>query len=405
MALFRLKADPLVGVRELETVVVSFLKKQPEKDILSMLSSSKRIDWKTAPAIDLLGDEKVAELFRSLFKVHANGVVSKAKLKKALSCTQSEYFRLNHSKMHDDDYIDLADERIRILAAQYRELKKVGDLYDRTIRKATCKQKDTIDEVLSLLTMDAGKGAREENDPSLVTALVPYIPPETQRPAASKPAQESSSSSGIFKRILGKRISSPKPEKVLKLEDQQKVSEVKGQQNKKEEPFRFGASSESSSELEEIPAMLAEAFNLKSKTEDVKEKNVAVKKVAVEEKVRKKPGEFELSKAEEDLISVEMSKKLANTSKSGKDKKGSKEKKTGKKKGTQKKDTKSVPKKGKQESVGELKSSKRRRVKDSAYHKARNAARLAGCSPGTAKLKAREAANEAAMLFDAKVQN
>ena len=347
----------------------------------------------------------MAELFSGLFKAHANGVLSKAKLKKALSCTQNEYFRMNHSKMHDDDYIDLADERIRILASQYRDLKKLGDHYDRTMRKASSRQKDTIDEVLSILTLDAGSKAREEKDNLLSTAIVPYIPPETLRPADSKPAQQSSSSSGIFKRILGKRISSPKPEKVLKLEDQQKVTEVKEQQNKKEEPFRFGASSESSSEQEEIPAMLAEAFNLKSKTEDVEKKNVAVKKVEVEDKVRKKPAEFELSKDEEDMISLAMSKKFAETTKSGKEKKGSKEKKTGKKKGTEKKDTKSVTKKGKQESVGEHKSSKRRRVKDSAYHRARNAARLAGCSPGTAKLKAREAANEAAMLFDAKVQN
>ena len=402
---YRLKADPLVGVRELETVFVSFLKKQPEKDIFSVLSSSRRIDWKTAPALDLLGDAKVAELFSGLFKAHGNGVISKAKLKKALSCTQNEYFRMNHSKMHDDDYIDLADERIRILASQYRDLKKLGDHYDRTMRKASSRQKDIIDEVLSILTLEPCSRAREEKDNLLSTAIVPYIPPETLRPADSKPAQQSSSSSGIFKRILGKRISSPKPEKVLKLEDQQKVTEVKEQQNKKEEPFRFGA--ESSSEQEEIPAMLAEALNLKSKTEDVEKKKVAVKKVEVEDKVRKKPAEFELSKDEEDMISLAMSEKFAETSKdkSGKEKKGSKEKKTGKKKGTEKKDTKSVGKKDKQQSVGEHKSSKRRRVKDSAYHRARNAARLAGCSPGTSKLKAREAANEAAMLFDAKVQN
>ena len=60
---YRLKADPLVGVRELETVFVSFLKKQPEKDIFSFLSSSRRIDWKTAPALDLLGDAKGGRAF------------------------------------------------------------------------------------------------------------------------------------------------------------------------------------------------------------------------------------------------------------------------------------------------------------------------------------------------------
>ena len=418
MALSRLKADPLVGVRELQTIVVTFLKKQPEKDILSFLSSAKRVDWKTAPAIDLLGDAKVAEFFTGLFKVHANGVMSKSKLKKALSATQSEYFRLNHSKMHDDDYIDLADERIRILAGQYRDLKKCSEHYDRTMRKATAKQKDIVDEALSVLDLDAGK-----QNQVLCSAIVPYIPPDTKGPGippdtkgpgipldtkgpgASKPAQDSSS--GIFKRILKKRISSPKPEKVPKLEEQQEVSQVKELQKKKEEPLLFVSSSESSNELEEIPAMFAEAFNLESKKTHVEKKNVAVKNVPVEEKMRKHC-EFELSKDDQDLISEAMSNNLAESSKGAKGKKspkGAKGKKEDKKKGAEKKDSKSVGKKGKQEGLGEHKSSKRRRVKDSAYHKARNAARLAGCSPGTAKLKAREAANEAAMLFDAKVQN
>lgn len=154
--------------------------------------------------------------------------------------------------------------------------------------------------------------------------------------------------------------------------------------------------------------MFAEALSLDSKKTHVEKKEVAVKKVPVEEKMRKKHCQFELSKEDQDLISEAMSKKLAKSSKGEKAKKsskGAKGEKENKKKGAEKKDSKSIDKKGKQEGLGEHKSSKRRRVKDSAYHKARNAARLAGCSPATAKSKARQAANEAAMLFDAKVEN
>lgn len=406
----RLKADPLVGVRELQNVLVSFLKRQPEKDIFALLSSTKRIDWKTAPATELLGDPNVAPLYTALFQIHSNGVISKSKLKKALWATQTEYCRLNTGKMHDEDYMDAADERIRVLAGQYRELKKLGWLYDRTMRKVTNRQKETIDEVLSMLSVDCGKQEEGENKLEAVpsqgllalgmsTAIVPYIPPETQGPAASKPAQESCS--GIFKRILKKRISSPKPEKVPKLEDLQKVSQVQEQQKRKEDPVVCGPPSDSSSELDEIPAMLKEAFNLESK-----KKKVEKETVAVEKNVRKKPGEVALSKDEEALIAVAMSSKVEEPSKGGKDKNKSKVKEKGQK-ATEKKSNSSqkVSKKGQVELKTEHKSSKRRRVKDSAYHKARNAARLAGCSPGTAKLRAREAANEAAMIFDAKGQN
>lgn len=408
----RLKADPSVGVRELQTILVSFLKKQQEKDIFELLNSTKRIDWKTAPATELLGDPTVAPLYCGLFKICSNGVISKAKLKKALWATQTEYYRLNHSKMHDDDYIDAADERIRILAHQYRELKKFGWLYDRTMRKVTNRQKETIDEVLSMLSLDSCLQEEGEKNLGAVpsqpmaglgtsTAIVPYIAPKTEGPDASKPAQESCS--GIFKRILKKRISSPKPEKVPKLEDLEKVPQVQEQQKRKEDPFVCCLPSDSSSELEEIPAMVKQAFNLESKKKKVEQGSVEVEK-----NMRNKPGEVSFSKDEEDLIALAMSSKVEEPSKSGKDndKKKSKVKEKGQK-GTEKKSSasKKVDKKEQVEMKSPHKSSKRRRVKDSAYHKARNAARLAGCSPGTAKLRAREAGQKAAMIFDAKAEN
>ena len=55
----------------------------------------------------------------------------------------------------------------------------------------------------------------------------------------------------------------------------------------------------------------------------------------------------------------------------------------------------------KKKSEEECKTSKRKRVRDAAYHSAKNAALRSGLSPGRARLKAAEAAEARARQYDA----
>ena len=213
MSISRLVADPLVGVRELQGVLVGWLNKQDTKDVWKLLSpgNNKEVTWKTAPHLELMAQEHVASLYAGLFQVCCNGVLPKGKLRKAVACVHQDVFKINFMAKIDDDFFDIIDERLRIIAAWFREVKNKSVAYDRLMRKASAKQNEVIDSVLAFLQ----PGPSEP----MSLALVPHQPPpkkaEVPFSVACEPNSMASSSksqkvAGIFQKILDKQES---PEK------------------------------------------------------------------------------------------------------------------------------------------------------------------------------------------------
>ena len=88
-----------------------------------------------------------------VFRVCPNGVVQSGKLKMALQKSQTEKGRLNYTKKTDGDFLDLTDQYLRMLCANWRWLKSDAVAYGRLFRKASGLEKQTVDEVLSYLNL------------------------------------------------------------------------------------------------------------------------------------------------------------------------------------------------------------------------------------------------------------
>ena len=116
-----------------------------------------------------------------VFRVCPNGVVQSGKLKMALQKSQTEKGRLNYTKKTDGDFLDLTDQYLRMLCANWRWLKSDAVAYGRLFRKASGLEKQTVDEVLSYLNLvrlgnfGRGQGSRAALNPKPSTLNRPNL--------------------------------------------------------------------------------------------------------------------------------------------------------------------------------------------------------------------------------------
>ena len=197
----RLKPDPSVGVRDLMKPVMGFLKEKSEKDLLTLLEPSSEVSWKTRPLPVWLCN--VAPLLQNLLKVDAKCIFPAKKLAEALAKIQKDHYRINFTRMKDDQFIDKACLYIRVAAAQLRELATKPDQYQRTMRKASIVEKQVLDDLIEKISLggDPGEGSLEQGE-----VLLPH-PAEEPKEKAAKPKQKPELS--IFTRILSKKPSTP----------------------------------------------------------------------------------------------------------------------------------------------------------------------------------------------------
>ena len=381
----RLVADPNVGVRELQAVFVNFLKTQPTKDLLAVLGPSKsckRVDWKSAPLAELLGCRAVSDLYQGLFKCCKNGVLPRAKMKNSLWKVQAEFCRMNLTSVHDEDYMDSLDDRVRVLASQYRSLKQDIDKYSRLLRKASCAEKQAIDDALALLDLDGTLPVEQQAsflaDKQEVLAMVPYVHNAVPEAPGHDHKQEKARS--IFQRLLNRQTSSPTKsakEKVLDQDVRQHIPQKRELLRTESEPDSvflermLGSSPEEAQKKKHRSSSKVQSDSLQDLSSlDLSVHEQGLLKEALEDRVAvgKRPAKKAKAK-----------KKVAPKAKSVQNKK--------------------EPKKQVKQKTGH-KCSLRRRIRDSAYHSAKRAARVGGFSPNSARRKACEAAAEAARQFD-----
>ena len=120
----RLQANPCLSVADLAKVFENWLSIKLSKDLFDLLSppDGKPFTWKTSPNHAWLF--KVAPLFVLLVKAVPNTVMTSKKLIMVLEHLSKNKKVINTSKMQDQTFFDWCDQCIRILFANFREVKK-----------------------------------------------------------------------------------------------------------------------------------------------------------------------------------------------------------------------------------------------------------------------------------------
>ena len=202
----RITVDPAIGVMDLQRVLVRHMELQPEKDLWALLRhpTNSVWSWKTAVSLQWLAQAK--DLLADFCRIAPNGLLPAKKLRIAIHrlVTDSNK-KVNRTQYHTDDFVDQLDQRIRVLLAQARSLKKQED-YVTAMKKATQADKDAVDELLSHIRL----GMDDEEQPeqsagasSSSLALVPFTGGAAKQTSPAVPPED------VFKRILEKKDSSP----------------------------------------------------------------------------------------------------------------------------------------------------------------------------------------------------
>eukprot|EP00435_Cladocopium_sp_Y103_P056866 s754_g19.t1 len=206
----RLTADPCLGVGDIMSPVVSWLKEEGKYDLSSLLEPKTSVTWKTAPNLEWLCS--LEKLFEKLLKVAPACILPSKKVRVALQKIQTEVARINFSRKDDETFFDRMDLLLRIAASQLRDLKQQLVVYQRTMKKASVREKEKIDGLLMLINLP---GNEVEADPQKkpeplkqpCTALVPYVAPKSPKTTKTTRPQSPNSSRNIFSRILSKKLS------------------------------------------------------------------------------------------------------------------------------------------------------------------------------------------------------
>ena len=202
----RLTADPCLGVGDIMSPMVTWLKEQGKYDLASLLEPKTAVSWKTSPNLEWLCS--LESLFEKLLKVVPACILPSKKVRLALQKIQSEVARINFGRKDDDTFFDRMDLLLRIAASQLRDLKQQLVDYQRTMKKASVREKEQIDGLLMLIQLPANEAGAapstshkkpEPKEPC--TALVPYVAPKTALPVPG------GSPKNIFSRILSKKLS------------------------------------------------------------------------------------------------------------------------------------------------------------------------------------------------------
>ena len=212
-------ADPNIGIKELMQVFQIYVVQCNNYDFMELVSGPRQYtwSWKTSPNPTWMF--QIHRLVNSLLGVAANGVLPAAKVKQALM-KLSESMKINQTKSSTADFADKVDQRIRIVMAQYRQVKTNPYEYQRLMKKATPEEKAAIDKVLNNMFVEAPATKSPAVASSSELAMVPFgasaskeAGPQEVVVAPSSSSSSTSSKTGIFSRILAKQDSSPSSQK------------------------------------------------------------------------------------------------------------------------------------------------------------------------------------------------
>ena len=105
------------------------------------------------------------------------GYYRSAKVKLALQRMIQDCSKMvNKTHFHTADFVDQVDQRIRVLLAQARGIKKNHEAYATAMRKATFDSREKVDTILEHLQLDGADDSTPSTvlAPQLMTVLLAF---------------------------------------------------------------------------------------------------------------------------------------------------------------------------------------------------------------------------------------
>ena len=196
----RKTVGPHLAVGDLMNALERHLKRCGSKDLLETLEVPDHKAWGWKRALHPAWMVKCSAMACDLNKISKNGVISSQKLKLAIQKLLDEHKCTTSKDQAVLDCVDLCDQKIRVLLAQFRKAKDNKDEYFKVCRKLSPKEKLKLDEALASLGQQEVSPEKE-------------APAEHRMVAFQNHSQDCNASSssmaglGIFQRVLSKKDS------------------------------------------------------------------------------------------------------------------------------------------------------------------------------------------------------
>lgn len=174
----RLKASPALSVADIQGALTDFLEEQKSWDLAKFIAPPDGIGWKTAPPIKYLA--RLEPLMSKLLHVASNAMLTSKKVREALENLGNE--KSIHKPRRLADFVDWADDVLRMCMAHLRELKGNKLALERAFRKGSTLDCDKVKKLLDCIQLKDAWGPSPPTSQKTVdaepeppsTALVPW---------------------------------------------------------------------------------------------------------------------------------------------------------------------------------------------------------------------------------------
>ena len=206
----RLVSDPSLGVSDLMQPLSEYMEEQHSRNVEALLKAPKGTSWKTAPSGEWMAS--LATLMGKYTLIAPNGMIPPKKHRAALMRMHQES-AINFSKKPTEDFLDWADESIRICLAQFRVIKNCELSRSRAFKKIGPAEIAAADKVLQQMELiNSEQTDSQENLPAepakeaieASTAMVPFVPDKAEQVAK---AMSLGDAAAVFTRVLSKEDS------------------------------------------------------------------------------------------------------------------------------------------------------------------------------------------------------
>lgn len=197
----RLVANPCLSVQDLENCITTWVTTSMNTDVYVLLKPPAGLvmNWKSAPQIEWLS--KVSPLFALLAQICPNTVLTSKKVIQAFKSLREGKKITSSSEKKGEDFDDWCDQVVRILFAQFREVKRNATIRSRCQKKSGTEQWQNILCVLDKITVP--ENAEATTIPtSRAAPAVPAIPSSWGSLAACTTNTVATDSFSIFKKII-----------------------------------------------------------------------------------------------------------------------------------------------------------------------------------------------------------
>ena len=209
----RLVSDPSLGVSDLMQPLTEYMEERRSRNVEALLKVPKGTSWKTAPSGEWMAS--LATLMGKYTLIAPNAMIPPKKHRAPLMRIHQES-AINFSKKPTEDFLDWADESIRICLAQFRVIKNCELSRSRAFKKIGPVEIAAADKVLQqmdLINLDQtdsqenlpAEPAKETSEAdSVSTAVVPFVPRKDEQAAKTMSLGDAEA---VFTRVLSKQDS------------------------------------------------------------------------------------------------------------------------------------------------------------------------------------------------------